>query len=56
MDIPHPETSQLVMDDCRRLTGPSLVWDKTGAILDVLIDDMEMDAVLDCWYRPFAPW
>ena len=51
MDIPHPETSQLVMDDCRRLTGPSLVWDKTGAILDVLIDDMEMDAVLDCWYR-----
>ena len=51
MEIPHIESSQLVVDDCRRLTGPSLVWDKPGAILDVLIDDMEMDKVLDCWYR-----
>lgn len=51
MEIPHIESSQLVVDDCRRLTGPSLVWDKPGAILDVLIDDMEMEKVLDCWYR-----
>ena len=51
MEIPHIESSQLVVDDCRRLTGPSLVWDKPGAILDVLIEDMEMDKVLDCWYR-----
>ncbi|MFV2031268.1 MAG: Mur ligase family protein [Gammaproteobacteria bacterium] len=51
MEIPHPESSRLIMDDCRRLTGPSLVWERTGAILDVLIDDMDMDAVLDCWYR-----
>jgi UDP-N-acetylmuramyl tripeptide synthase len=51
MNIPHIDSSQLVLDDCRRLTGPSLVWDKTGAILDVLIEDMEMEAVLDCWYR-----
>ena len=51
MDIPHIESSQLILDDCRRLTGPSLVWDKPGAILDVLVEGMEMDAVLDCWYR-----
>ena len=51
MEIPHIESTQLVMDDCRRLTGPSLVWDKPGAILDVLIEDMEMDAVLKCWYQ-----
>lgn len=51
MDIPRPESSQLILDDCRRLTGPSLVWDKPGAILDVLIEDMDMDAVLECWYR-----
>jgi UDP-N-acetylmuramyl tripeptide synthase len=51
MDIPHIESSQLVMDDCRRLTGPSLVWDKPGAILDVLVEDMDLAAVLDCWYR-----
>ena len=51
MEIPHIDSRQLIMDDCRRLTGPSLVWDKPGAILDVLIDDMDMDSVLDCWYR-----
>lgn len=51
MEIPYPESTRLVMDDCRRLTGPSLVWDKSGAILDVLIEDMDMDVVLDCWYR-----
>jgi len=51
MDIPNIQSSQLIMDDCRRLTGPSLVWDKPGAILDVLVEDMDMDAVLDCWYR-----
>jgi UDP-N-acetylmuramyl tripeptide synthase len=51
MDIPNTESSRLVVDDCRRLTGPSLVWDKPGAILDVLVEDMDMDAVLDCWYR-----
>ncbi len=51
MEIPHPESTRLVLDDCRRLTGPSLIWDKSGAILDVLIEDMDMDTVLECWYR-----
>ena len=51
MDIPHLESTHLTIDDCRRLTGPSLVWDKTGAILDVLIENKDMDDVLACWYR-----
>ena len=51
MEIPFPDSSRLVVDDCRRLTGASLVWNETGAILDVLIQDMDQDAVLDCWYR-----
>jgi len=51
MEISFPESKQLILDDCRRLTGPSLVWDKTGAILDVLIEEMDMNVVLDCWYR-----
>ena len=48
MDIPNIESSQLIMDDCRRLTGPSLVWDKPGAIIDVLVEDMDMDGVFNC--------
>jgi len=51
MEIPEIESDQLVVDSCRRLTGPSLVWSEPGAILDVLITDMDMKRVLDCWYR-----
>lgn len=51
MDIPHLESTELIIDDCRRLTGPSLVWDKTGATLDVLIVGRNMDDVLQSWYR-----
>jgi len=51
MDIPELESDRLVVDSCRRLTGPSLVWSETGAILDVLVLDMDMDRVLACWHR-----
>jgi UDP-N-acetylmuramoylalanine-D-glutamate ligase len=51
MEIPEIESSQLILDDGRRLTGPSMIWSKPGAILDVLVKDMDMDVVLDCWYR-----
>ena len=51
MDIPHPESDRLILDGCRRLTGPSLVWSKTGAILDVLIDGFDLQQVYDCWQR-----
>jgi len=51
MEIPELESDQLVVDSCRRLTGPSLVWSEPGAILDVLITDMDMKRVLECWYR-----
>lgn len=51
MDIPELESEQLVVDGCRRLTGPSLVWGETGAILDLLVADMDMQRVLDCWHR-----
>ena len=51
MDVPVLESEQLVVDGCRRLTGPSLVWSEPGAILDILVNDMDMAQVLDCWKR-----
>ena len=51
MEIPELESEHLIVDGCRRLTGPSLVWSEPGAILDVLIYDMDMEVVLNCWYR-----
>jgi len=51
MEIPELESEHLVVDSCRRLTGPSLVWSEAGAILDILIVDMDMETVLDSWYH-----
>ena len=48
-EITYPDSERLVVDGCRRLTGPSLVWSETGAILDVLVEDMDMEQVLDCY-------
>ena len=51
MQIPELDSKRLVVDSCRRLTGPSLVWDRSGAILDILVEDIDPDALLACWYR-----
>jgi UDP-N-acetylmuramyl tripeptide synthase len=51
MDIPELDSKRLVVDGCRRLTGPSLVWNHTGAILDILFEDVDPEILLDCWYR-----
>jgi folylpolyglutamate synthase/dihydropteroate synthase len=51
MDVPELESERLIVDSCRRLTGPSLVWSEPGAILDLLVNDMDMEQVLACWYR-----
>ncbi len=35
--------------DSRRLLGPNLLWDRSGAGLDVLGPDRELDTFLHCW-------
>ncbi|WP_395338402.1 Mur ligase family protein [Ningiella sp. W23] len=42
---------QLELDEVRRLTGPNLIWDKPGAIVDVLFSDIDANKVLSCWMR-----
>lgn len=37
--------------DSRRLTGPNLLWDLEGAILDVSLDDREAGPVTEAWIR-----
>ncbi|HEX5720564.1 MAG TPA: Mur ligase family protein, partial [Thermoanaerobaculia bacterium] len=37
--------------DSRRLTGPNLLWDLEGAILDVALDDQEAGPVTEAWIR-----
>ena len=40
---------KLVLDEVRRLTGPNLLWQHSGAILDVLIEGVQPDKVIACW-------
>lgn len=42
---------RLSLDDSRRLTGPNLLLDHPGAIIDVLIDGVPGRQVIDCWQR-----
>ncbi len=35
--------------DSRRLTGPNLLWDKPGAVIDVVFDDDDPDVAIDAW-------
>ncbi|TWX59578.1 Mur ligase [Colwellia hornerae] len=39
----------LTLDDQRRLTGKSLLWDKSGAIIDAFVSGIDKQAVVDQW-------
>ena len=42
---------KLIFDEVRRLTGPNLLWDEPGAIVDILIEEGDAGAVVDCWHK-----
>lgn len=42
---------KLELDEVRRLTGPNLLWQKPGAIVDVFIADTDAEAVVKVWQR-----
>jgi UDP-N-acetylmuramyl tripeptide synthase len=35
--------------DSRRLTGPNLLWDRPGAVIDAGVDDADADRLLEAW-------
>lgn len=37
--------------DSRRLTGPNLLWDRPGAVIDASVSDADADRLLDAWAR-----
>ncbi|TRY33378.1 Mur ligase family protein [Aliiglaciecola sp. M165] len=42
---------RLELDEVRRLTGPNLLWDEPGAILDVFIDEADTVEVVKTWQK-----
>jgi UDP-N-acetylmuramyl tripeptide synthase len=49
--IPQPESDSLYLEDSRRLTGPGLLWEKPGAIAEVVARDVALDRVEDTCLR-----
>jgi UDP-N-acetylmuramyl tripeptide synthase len=43
------ETIRLTLDDCRRLTGKSLLWEKPGSILDAFVSGVDKNQVVEQW-------
>lgn len=37
------------MRDSRRLTGPNVIWEHVGPVIDIALDDAEADAALSAW-------
>jgi len=42
---------KLILDDSRRLTGKSMVWDYPGAILDTFVSGIDKQQVVECWQQ-----
>ena len=49
LDIPQPASELLYMEDSRRLTGPGLLWEKPGAIVEVVARKCSLTAVETLW-------
>ncbi|MEP0204005.1 MAG: Mur ligase family protein [Halioglobus sp.] len=50
LTIPFPVSDELYLEDSRRLTGPGLLWDKPGAIAEVVALNFDLDTVAATWH------
>ncbi len=51
LDIQMPTADHLFVEDCRRLTGPGLLWGHAGAVLQLSFDDINPDQIVDLWHK-----
>ncbi len=49
LTIPIPSSDTLVLDDYRRLTGPGLLWNEAGAVLDVFFQGHDTERLVSLW-------
>ena len=51
LSIPIASADHLIAEDFRRLTGPNLLWDRAGAVLDVFFTGLDPLHVIALWRR-----
>jgi UDP-N-acetylmuramyl tripeptide synthase len=49
LDISAPEVAGLRVDPARRLTGPGMIWDHPGAVIDILAANADADRAAKLW-------
>ncbi|WP_299323866.1 Mur ligase family protein [Parasphingopyxis sp.] len=49
LEIPIPESDRLILEESRRITGPGMIWDRRGALLDILVEGFDKAAVVAAW-------
>jgi UDP-N-acetylmuramyl tripeptide synthase len=49
LSIPIASADNLFLDDTRRLTGPNMLWDHPGAVLDVFYDGIDSEKITKLW-------
>lgn len=51
LDISWAQAGSIRVDPVRRLTGPSLLWNRTGAIVDVYFEDIDSEHLIAVWEK-----
>jgi cyanophycin synthetase len=51
LDISWAQAGSIRVDPVRRLTGPSLLWNRTGAIVDVYFEDINSEHLIAVWEK-----
>ena len=49
LTIPIPASELLVLEDARRLTGPGMLWDYPGAVLDISFSTFDPQQIISTW-------
>ncbi len=49
LEITFAQADHIRVDDVRRLTGPGLMWDLPGAVIDVFCSDGDADRIISLW-------
>jgi cyanophycin synthetase len=49
LSIPIASADNLVLDDTRRLTGPNMLWEHPGAVMDVFYEGYADEKITELW-------
>ena len=47
--ISQPESDRLRLEESRRITGPGMIWNRRGALVDVIVDGLDKAEIVAAW-------